>query len=232
MAKKKGRLGKIFGAITGSPYERLLKQVDKLVETNESDRVLAKNLVKLVKITGQNYEEEKIDEEEHDLIIEAIEDVDPQNRTFGKVSKDEDSFYMGDSPEAPELNLGKRKNLDQLMKSKGNEFTGSYGRDEFQEFRNRMTQDFLEESDKAVRDGDHSANLGGVNRAFVDVDEDVRNLKKSISAETGMEDPNAEEELPEGYSIDEDGTEWFEDEDGYWWYRLEGEEDWEPHDDD
>ena len=109
MAKKKGRLGKIFGAITGSPYERLLKQVDKLAETNESDRVLAKNLVKLVKITGQNYEEEKIDEEEHDLIIEAIEDVDPQNRTFGKVSKDEDSFYMGDSPEAPELNLGKRK---------------------------------------------------------------------------------------------------------------------------
>ena len=142
MAKKKGRIGRIFGAITGSPYERLIKQVDKLVETNESDRILAKNLLKLVKIAGQNYAEEKIDEEEHDLIIEAIEDVDPQSRTFGKVSKDEDSFYMGDSPEAPKLNLGKRKNLDQLMKSKGNEFTGSYGRDEFQEFRDKMTQDF------------------------------------------------------------------------------------------
>ena len=87
MAKKKGRIGRIFGAITGSPYERLMKQVDKLVDMDESDRVLAKNLVKLVKITGQNYEEEKIGEEEHDLIIEAIEDVDPQNRTFGKVSK-------------------------------------------------------------------------------------------------------------------------------------------------
>ena len=119
MAKKKGRLGRLFGAITGSPYERLIKQVDKLVETSDGDRILGKNLLKLVKITGQNYEEEKIDEEEHDLIIEAIEEIDPQNRTFGKVSDDEDSFYMGDSPEAPELNLGKRKNLDQLMKSKG-----------------------------------------------------------------------------------------------------------------
>jgi hypothetical protein len=229
MAKKKGRLGRLFGAITGSPYERLIKQVDKLVETSEDDRILGKNLVKLVKITGQNYEEEKIDEEEHDLIIEAIEEVDPQNRVFGKVSDDEDSFYMGDSPEAPELNLGKRKNLDQLMKSKGNEFTGSYGRDEYQEFRDKMTQDFLQESDKAVREGDHSANIKTVNRVFADADEEVQQLKKSISEETGMEDPNAEDDLPDGYSIDEDGTEWFEDEDGYWWYRLVGEEDWLPH---
>ena len=230
MAKKKGRLGRIFGAITGSPYERLMKQVDKLVETSDNDRTLGKNLVKLVKITGQNYEEEKIDEEEHDLIIEAVEDVDPQNRVFGKVSEDEDSFYMGDSPEAPALNLGKRKNLDQLMKSKGNEFTGSYGRDEFQEFRDKMTQEFLEESDKAVRDGDHSANIGTVNRVFADVDEEVQQLKRSITEETGMEDPNAEDDLPDGYSIDEDGTEWFEDEDGYWWYRLVGEDEWLPHD--
>ena len=229
MAKKKGRLGRLFGAITGSPYERLIKQVDKLVETSEDDRILGKNLVKLVKITGQNYEEEKIDEEEHDLIIEAIEEVDPQNRVFGKVSDDEDSFYMGDSPEAPKLNLGKRKNLDQLMKSKGNEFTGSYGRDEYQEFRDKMTQDFLQESDKAVREGDHSANIGTVNRVFADADEEVQQLKKSISEETGMEDPNAEDDIPDGYSIDEDGTEWFEDEDGYWWYRLVGEEDWLPH---
>ena len=163
------------------------------------------------------------------MIIEAIEEVDPQNRVFGKVSDDEDSFYMGDSPEAPELNLGKRKNLDQLMKSKGNEFTGSYGRDEYQEFRDKMTQDFLQESDKAVREGDHSANIGTVNRVFADADEEVQQLKKSISEETGMEDPNAEDDLPDGYSIDEDGTEWFEDEDGYWWYRLVGEEDWLPH---
>ena len=48
MAKKKGRLGRLFGAITGSPYERLIKQVDKLVEASDDDRTLGKNLVKLV----------------------------------------------------------------------------------------------------------------------------------------------------------------------------------------
>jgi hypothetical protein len=68
-----------------------------------------------------------------------------------------------------------------------------------------------------------------VNRVFADADEEVQQLKKSISEETGMEDPNAEDDIPDGYSIDEDGTEWFEDEDGYWWYRLVGEEDWLPH---
>jgi len=31
MAKKKGGFGRFLGAITGTPYERLLKQVDKLV---------------------------------------------------------------------------------------------------------------------------------------------------------------------------------------------------------
>jgi hypothetical protein len=46
-----------------------------------------------------------------------------------------------------------------------------------------------------------------------------------------MVDPSTEEEedYPEGYSVDEDGTEWFEDEDGYWWYRMEGDEDWQPY---
>ena len=55
MAKKKGRMGKIFGAIAGSPYERLLKQVDKLVEASVNDRMLAKNLQKLQKFQGQKF---------------------------------------------------------------------------------------------------------------------------------------------------------------------------------
>ena len=54
------------------------------------------------------------------------------------------------------------------------------------------------------------ANIGVVNRVFSDVDEDMLAGEKEITEETGMEDPNAEEELPDGYSIDEDGTEWFE----------------------
>ena len=77
MAKERG-IGKFLGAIAGSPYERLLKQVDKLVETSVNERMLAKNLEKLVTITATNYDEEKIDEEEHDLIIEAIEEADPR----------------------------------------------------------------------------------------------------------------------------------------------------------
>ena len=101
----------------------------------------------------------------------------------------------------------KRQNLDQLMKAKGNEFTGSFGRDEFDEYKSRMAQEFLKESDKAIRDGDHVATIGTINRVFADVDEDISRVKQEITEETGMLDPNAEEEeeYPEGYSIDEDG---------------------------
>lgn len=231
MARKKSRFGKFIGAIAGSPYERLLKQVDKLVEASQNERILARNLEKLVLITAENYDEEKIDEEEHDLILEAIEEADPETRTFPKLGDDEDPFYLGETPDAPELKRKKRQNLDQLMQAKGNEFTGSFGRDEFEEYKSLMAQEFLKESDKAVRDGDHVANIGGINRVFADVDEDISKVKKAITSETGMLDPNAEveEDFPDGYSIDEDGTEWFEDEDGYWWYREEGYEDWQPY---
>ena len=59
MAKKKSGFGRFLGAITGTPYERLLKQVDKLVsEFEDDDRKLARNLNKLVTMVGQQYEEE------------------------------------------------------------------------------------------------------------------------------------------------------------------------------
>jgi hypothetical protein len=29
---------------------------------------------------------------------------------------------------------------------------------------------------------------------------------------------------------DEDGTEWWQDDDGYWWFRPEGDDDWLPYD--
>ena len=232
MAKKKGGFGRFIGALTGTPYERLLKQVDKLVSEHEDDdRKLARTLQKLVKIVGENYEEENIDEEEHDLIIESIEEVDPENRSFDKLSEDEDSFYSGAVPDAPELKLGKRKTLDELMQSKGDEFVGSYGRDEFEEFKSRMTDDFFAESDDAIRKGDHEAEVAKENRAFGDEDEELEQLKQQISKESGLVDPNAEdEENLEGYSVDEDGVEWFEDEDGYWWYREEDQDDWQPYD--
>lgn len=235
MAKKKGGFGRFLGAITGTPYERLLKQVDKLVnEFEDDDRKLAKNLNKLAKMIGEQYEEENLDEEEHDLILEAIEEVDPEGRSFAKLSDDEDSFYAGTVPDAPELKREKRTNLDDLMQSKGDEFLGSYGRDEFEEFKARMSDDFIAESDDAIRQGDHQAEIITENRVFADADEELDRLKQQISQESGMVDPNAEEEEEEveGYSIDENGVEWFEDEDGYWWFREEGQDDWQPYDED
>ena len=37
MAKKRGGFGRFLGAITGTPYARLLKQVDKLVDQYDED---------------------------------------------------------------------------------------------------------------------------------------------------------------------------------------------------
>ena len=39
------------------------------------------------------------------------------------------------------------------MQSAGDEFVGSYGRDEFEEFKSRMTDDFFAESDDASPKG-------------------------------------------------------------------------------
>jgi hypothetical protein len=229
MAKKKGGLGRIFGAITGSPYERLLKQVEKLVKENEgNDRKLSNHLKKMVQIVGKNFKEENIDEEEHDLIIEAIEEADPEGRTFPKLSEDEDEFYAGNLPDAPELKREKRKNLDDLMTSTGEEFVGSYGRDEFDEFKAKMTDEFYAESDEAIEAGDHQAEIRTEHRVFGGAEDDIDDVKKKFAEESGLINPNEEEE-DEGYSIDENGVEWFEDEDGYWWYREPGQNDWQAY---
>jgi len=238
MAKKKGGFGRFLGAITGTPYERLLKQVDKVVEQFEDEEEeLASQLEALVDQAGDAYEEESIDEEEHDLIIEAIEEADPEGRVFGKLGGEEDAFYAGDIPDAPELKREKRVNLDDLMRAKGDEFTGSFGRDEFDQFRERMTDEFYQESDNAIRQGDHQAEIRTTNRVFGGAETDVDDAKRRIAEESGMVDPNAVQEVEEeeeedydGYSIDEDGVEWFEDEDGYWWYREEGQTEWQPYD--
>ena len=230
MAKKKGGLGRIFGAITGSPYERLLKQVEKLVKENSGNETkLAKHLKKLVQIVGQNFKEENIDEEEHDLIIEAIEEVDPNGRTFPKISEEEDAFYAGDVPDAPELKRGKRKNLDDLMTASGEEFVGSYGRDEFDDFKARMTDEFYAESDEAIAAGDHQSEIRTEHRVFAGAEDDIGDIKKKFAEESGLVNPDEEEE-EEGYSIDENGVEWFEDEVGYWWYREPGQDDWQAYD--
>ena len=239
MAKKKGGFGRLFGAIAGSPYERLLKLVEKTVDQFEDDEEeLAAQLEALVDQAADAYQEETIDEEEHDLVIEAIEEADPEGRAFGKLSSEEDAFYAGEIPDAPELKREKRINLDDLMKAKGDEFTGSFGRDEFDEFRERMTDEFYQESDNAIRQGDHQAEIRTTNRVFGGAETDVDDAKRRIAEESGManpataqeEDAEDEDEYDGNYSIDEDGVEWFEDEDGYWWYREEGQTEWQPYD--
>ena len=236
MAKKKGGFGRFLGAITGTPYERLLKQIEKAEDNIEDDDDLAIALEDIVDKAREAYDEEEIDEEEHDLILEAVEEADPLERTFAKISGDVDEFYEGDVPNAPELKREKRANLDDLMRAKGDEFLGSFGREEFDEFRERMTEEFYQESDDAIRQGDHQAEIRTSNRVFGGAEDDVDDAKRRIAEETGMADPNAapeedDEEYDDSYSIDENGVEWFEDEDGYWWYREEGQTDWQPYDD-
>jgi len=229
MAKKKGGFGRFLGAITGSPYERMQKQIDKAIDEAESDRALAKTLKKMVKAIGDQYEEENIDEEEHDLLIEAIEDADPEGRTFGKLTDSSDAFYdSGDMPDSPKLNLGKRKNLDELMKAQGNEFTGSFGRDEFDDFKRTMAADFYADSDDAIAAGDHQAEIRTQNRVFADAEDGIDQLKRKMAEESGLEH-HVEEEEDENYYVDDDDIEWWKDDEGYWWYREPGEEEWQPH---
>lgn len=229
MAKKKGGFGRFLGAITGSPYERMQKQIDKAIDEAESDRALAKTLKKMVKAIGDQYEEENIDEEEHDLLIEAIEDADPEGRTFGKLTDSSDAFYdSGDMPDSPKLNMGKRKNLDELMKAQGDEFTGSFGRDEFDDFKRTMAADFYADSDDAIAAGDHNAEIRTQNRVFADAEDGIDQLKRKMAEESGLEH-HVEEEEDENYYVDDDNVEWWKDDEGYWWYREPGEEEWQPH---
>ena len=51
-----------------------------------------------------------------------------------------------------------------------------------------------------------------------DADEEVSEESETAVEETFEED--------DGISVDEYGTEWYEDEVGTWWYREEGAEDW------
>ena len=40
-------------------------------------------------------------------------------------------------PDAPDIKTGRRKNLDELMATTDDSFVGGFGRDEFEEFRQR-----------------------------------------------------------------------------------------------
>lgn len=250
MARKKKGFGRIVGGLTGSPYDRLLNQLEKLHKQHDG-RALSKELNRFAKIVAQQVDEERIDEEEHDLLMEEIEDIHPDEKMFSRLGDDADDFYDSDDlPDAPELNMGGPVDLDKLLQSKGDS-QGSWGSDEYEEYRQRMSEEFFRESDEALSQGDHqmvTAQDPGGGRVFHDVEDTANEVKRQIVEEEegsprrrssggrlnarSLENVQRAEPEPEddgateGVSVDEDGVEWWEDEDGQWWYRPPGEEDW------
>ncbi len=232
MARKKKGLGRMLGSLTGSPYDRLMHQIDKVQEdTDEQD--LGRELDTLARIIRQQYDQERIDAEEHDLLLEEVEEIHPDGSTFEKLEDDTDEFIGDDQmPDAPEPELGKEINLDQLMSSRSDAFQGSWASDEYDDYKRQMAEEFYKESDDAITSGDHS-NLRSQDpqgaRVFHDVEEEADQVKRNILEERGedVEAPSAQED-DESYRVDEDGVEWWQDEDGQWWYRPADEDDWFP----
>ena len=229
---KKGGFGRFLGGIAGRPYDRLMNRLEKIAKEH-SGRALANECDKFVKVVRRTLDEEQIDEEEHDLIMEEVEEIHPEGKTYPRLGDDSEDFYDGDDlPDAPELEVGRSVDLDQLMRSRDGAFTGSFGRDEYEEYRQQMAEDFFKESDEAIASGDHEGmeSQDPGHRVFHDVEDEARDLKWKIAEEMGVE-VEQEGDDDETYRVDEDGTEWWQDDDGAWWYRPQGEEDWFPYED-
>ena len=228
---RKGGFGRFLGGIAGRPYDKLMNRLEKIADEFEGN-TLANECDKFVKVVRRTLDEEQIDEEEHDLIMEEVEEIHPGGKSYPRLGDDSEEFYDGDElPDAPELNLGGGVDLDQLMRSRDGAFTGSFGRDEYEEYRQQMAEDFFKESDEAVASGDHEGmqSQDPGNRVFHDVEDEARDLKRQIAEEMGVEVESEGEEAGET-RVDEDGTEWWQDDDGAWWYRPQGEGDWYPYD--
>ena len=240
MAKRKrGGFGKFIGNLGGNPYDRLMSQFERTVkQAGDDDDELADQLDRFARIVKRRYEEGEIDDEEHDLLIEEVEDTHPDGKTFARLGDGSDEFYDSDDiPDAPELKVGKDVDLDELLQGSRSESTGSWGADEYDEYRQRMAEEFMRESDEAIASGDHQmvqAQDPGGGRVFGDDEEEAEKMKRKIMIEEGMiseEEATAEESgEDDGIEVDEDGVEWWEDEDGQWWYRPPDEEDWFAYD--
>ncbi len=231
MARKKKGFGKFLGSLTGSAYDRTIRQIDKVVEETEPDD-LGRKLNGLVRSVSGFFDEGNISAGEHDLLLEAIEEVHPAGTTFTKLESDDEEFYDDTNmPDAPELELGGPVNLDELMSS-STEGQGSWGSDEYDDYKRKMAEEFYRDSDDAIASGDHdrmrSQDPG--HRVFHDVEEEAELVKRAIIEERGDEVPAEEEEDDPDHYFDDKGVEWWKDDDGQWWYRPEGEQDWFPWD--
>ncbi|MEC7544153.1 MAG: hypothetical protein VYE51_01625 [Candidatus Thermoplasmatota archaeon] len=227
--KKKSGFGKFIGSLGGNPYDRLMGQFERTVKQNEDDDdELANELDRFVRIARRRFDEGEIDDEEHDLLMEEVEDVHPTGKTYPRLGDSADEFYDSDDiPDAPELKIGKNVDLDALLSS-SDRSQGSWGASEYDEYRERMAAEFKRESDEAIASGDHqmiTAQDPGGGRVFGDDEDEAEATKRKIMVEEGIIDEE-EEESDDGIEVDEDGVEWWEDEEGQWWYRPPNEEDW------
>ena len=230
MAGKKRGLGGFIGGLTGTPYDRLSRHIEKTAaNTKKGD--LGKELTKIVKIVRREYEQENLDEEEHDLLVEDIETAHPGGRTFPKLLSDSDEFYDDENmPDAPELELGGPVNLDELMRGPSDNSQGSWGSDEYDEYKREMAEEFYKDSDEAIASGDHEQMQSQdpvAGRVFHNVEDTASEVKKDILREQGV-DVDSEEEEDEDYYVDDDNVEWWRDDDGAWWFREPGQDDWYP----
>ncbi len=221
----------MLGSITGSPYDRLMNQIEKVHEET-AEQNLSREFDNLALIIRQQYDQERIDAEEHDLLLEEVEEIHPDGNRYEKLEDDSDEFYDEEKmPDAPELEIGDEVNLDRLMRTSSDSFQGSWGSDEYDEYKRKMAEEFYQESDDAITSGDH-VNLRSqdpIHRVFRDVDEEVDQVKRAILEEQGVDaDAPAAQTGDEPNRVDDDGVEWWQDDEGQWWYRPPDEDDWFP----
>ena len=231
LARKKKGLGGFLGSLTGTPYDRLSRHIEKTEENTETEE-LGRELNKIAKIIRREYDQENIDEEEHDILIEAIEEVHPEGRTFSKLQSDtEEAFDADNMPDAPELDLGGPVNLDELMRSSSDSSQGSWGSSEYDDYKRQMAEEFYKDSDEAIASGDHDQMVSQdpvAGRVFHDVEDTAVEVKKEIRREQGEDVEEEVESDDEDYYVDDDDVEWWRDDDGQWWYRTPGNDDWYP----
>jgi hypothetical protein len=233
LARKKKGLGGFLGSLTGTPYDRLSRHIEKTEENTEIED-LGRELNKISKIIRREYDQENIDEEEHDILIEAIEEVHPEGRTFSKLQSDtEEAFDADNMPDAPEPELGGPVNLDELMRANSDSSQGSWGSSEYDDYKRQMAEEFYKDSDEAIASGDHDQMVSQdpvAGRVFHDVEDTAVEVKKEIRREQGEDVEEEEEPDDEDYYVDDDNVEWWRDDDGQWWYRTPGNDDWYPSD--
>lgn len=189
---RKSAFGRFLGAVAGSPYQRLSKMFDKLLDDHGDDEnELGRQVKRAVKLVQQNYEAEKLDADEHDLLMEQLEDMDPQGRQFPRLEDEEDSTDWIDNAEGPTgLTRAGGADLDDIMRGRSSDFESSFATDEYAEYKARMTDEFLRESDESIRRGGPQHVRGGdpSGRVFSDPD-DVSEAKRRIAEEAGIRMP-------------------------------------------